>query len=372
MWFGRLRRSSAPNSGANSREITLASSAPKRNEMSVPTLPNTACRAFDALPFKRTMNNMPKRSAPLKPVTAKAALFIKLGQGGEWESGCIRDGTLRLGYHEIPHDLCASSQWAKARNAFPKGSDQGAVTRHINQVRQFYEEPETTLWITFHADRMWWAFSKPGIRQLRDRSKIRKVIDKWRDTDISGMPLIKGRLSGKLLAVQSYQGTICSVAEREYLLHKINGTSEPHVAQAEMALEVLIAALVPIIKGLHPKDLEILTDLIFRQAGWQRTGVAGEVEKDIDLALQSPITEERIGVQVKSKASLSVYRGYQAKFADMRGFSRFYFVTHSADKSLQTALKDASDKSFVFWGPEQLAQQAARNGLAAWLIDKAS
>lgn len=308
----------------------------------------------------------------MKPIEAKEALFIKLGEGGEWESDCIRNGTLRLGYHELPHDLCSSSSWTKVRASFPEGSNQGSVTRHINQVRLFYEAPETTLWITFHSDRLWWGFSNREIIQLSDRSKVRTVIGPWRDADINGVPLIKGRLSGKLLTVQGFQGTICSVAERDYLLHKINGTSEPHVVEAQIALEGLITALVPIIKNLHPKDLETLTDLIFRQAGWQRTGVAGEVEKDIDLDLLSPITQERIGIQVKAKASLSVYRSYQAKFADMRGFSRFYFVTHSPDKSLQASLAGASDNSFVFWGVEQLAQQAARNGLIGWLIDKAS
>jgi hypothetical protein len=308
----------------------------------------------------------------LKPIKAKAALFIKLGHRGEWESTCIRDGTMRLGYNFVPHDLCVSAKWTKAREAFPEGSDQGAVTRHINQVRQFYEEAQTTLWITFHSDRMWWCFSNPKVKQLPDRSKVRAVIGRWRDTDITGSRLVKGRLSGKLLAVQSFQGTICSVGERDYLLHKINGTSEPHVVEAQMALEGLIASVVPIIKNLHPKDLETLTDLIFRQGGWQRTGVAGEVEKDIDLDLLSPITEERIGIQVKSKASLSVYRAYQAKFADMRGFSRFYFVTHSPDQSIEANLALASDNGFVFWGVEQLAQQAVRNGLVGWLIDKAS
>ena len=37
----------------------------------------------------------------------------------------------------------------------------------------------------------------------------------------------------------------------------------------------LVTAMVPIIKRLHPTDLEVLTDLIFRQTGWNRTGVAG-------------------------------------------------------------------------------------------------
>lgn len=308
----------------------------------------------------------------MKPINSKKALFIKLGETGEWERDCIKDGTLRLGYHKVPHDLCLSSDWVNTRSAFPLDADQGSVTRHLNQVRQFYEEPETTLWITFHSDRLWWCFSNQAIIQLPDKSKIRYVTGQWRDTDINVDHLIKGRLSGKLLSVQSFQGTICSVKELEYLLHKINGTSEPHVAVAQLAFEQLVSTLIPIIKNLHPKDLETLTDLIFRQAGWQRTGVAGEVEKDIDLDLMSPITQERIAIQVKSKASAMVYRSYQTKFSDMRGFSRFYFVTHSPDSSLEAISSEVNDGTFVFWDAPQLARQAVRNGLIGWLIDRAS
>jgi len=308
----------------------------------------------------------------LQPIKTKKALFIKLGESGEWEAECIKTGTLRLGYHSLPHDICKSGDWANARNSFPSDADAGSVTRHLNQVQQFYEEPEETLWITFYSDRLWWCFSSPEVTQLPDLSKTRNVAGKWNDCDIEGNPLIKARLSGKLLAVQGFQGTICSVKEQDYLLHKINATSEPHVAEAQTAQENLITALIPIIKNLHPNDLEILTDLIFRQAGWQRTGVAGKTEKDIDLDLLSPITEERIAIQVKSRASVAIYNLYQEKFKDMLGFLRFYFVTHSPDLSLETLASQPNDGKFVFWGPEQLARQAARNGLVDWLIDKAS
>jgi hypothetical protein len=305
-------------------------------------------------------------------VDSAKVLFIKLGESGEWERECISNETLRLGYREIPHDLCLTGDWEKARDAFPPSADPGSVTRHINQVQQFYEEPAETLWITFFSDRLWWCFSIPCIVQLPDGSKTRQVIGRWSDKDIKGTPLLKGRLSGKLLAVQGFQGTICSVKEREYLLHKINGTSEPHIAEAQHAVERLEMAVVPIIRNLHPKDLETLTDLIFRQAGWQRTGVAGEVEKDIDLDLLSPITQERIAIQVKSKASEAAYRSYQAKYSDMRGFSRFYFVTHSPNSALAKISLESNDGSFVFWGAEELARQAVRNGLVGWLLDKAS
>lgn len=308
----------------------------------------------------------------MEKIKATQALFIKLGGNGEWERECIKNGTLRLGYNDVPHDLCLAADWINAKKTFPLHADPGSVTRHLNQVQKFYEESEKTLWITFYSDRLWWCFSQPEVKQLSDKSKTRKVISQWSDTDINKLPLIKGRLSGKLLAVQSFQGTICSVKEIEYLLHKINGTSEPHIADAQLAVENLVTSLIPIIKNLHPKDLETLTDLIFRQAGWQRTGVAGEVEKDIDLDLLSPITQERIAVQVKSKASISIYKNYQSKFLDMRGFSRFYFVTHSPDATLASIPPKDNDGNFVFWGVEQLAQQAVRNGLVGWLIDRAS
>ncbi len=308
----------------------------------------------------------------LEKVIAEKALFIKLGEGGEWESECIAHGALRLGYRSLPHESCLSSSWDEVRKSFPTTSDQGSLTRHINQVQQFYEEPASTLWITFHSDRLWWCFANTKVEQLEDRSRIRDVIGQWSDSDIHGVPLIKGRLSGKLLATQGFQGTICTVKEFGYLLHKINGTTEPHVAEAQAAFEQLALSLIPIIRNLHPKDLETLTDLIFRQAGWQRTGVAGEVEKDIDLDLISPITQERIAIQVKSKASFATFESYQAKFADMRGFKRFYFVTHSPDPKLQSAMPSSNDGAFALWGADQLAQQAVRNGLVGWLLDKAS
>lgn len=306
-----------------------------------------------------------------RTVTAAKALFMKLGENGMWERDCTTNGTLRLDYREIPHEKCINHDWSVAR-AFPPQADPGSVTRHLNQIQQFYEEPADTLWITFYSDRLWWCFAKGGVSPLPDGSRIRYALDGWSDKDVHGNLLLKSNLSGKLLAVQMFQGTICLVREREYLLHRINGTSEPHVAAAQDALDNLVSALIPIIRNLQPKELETLTDLIFSRAGWQRTGVAGEIEKDIDLDLISPITQERFAVQVKSKATESIYRSYQAKFSDMRGFSRFYFVTHSPDAGLTHIAEESNDGAFVFWGVEQLALHAARNGMVGWLLDKAS
>lgn len=277
-----------------------------------------------------------------------------------------------LGYHEVDHELALAGEWEQARRSFPLMTDSGAVTRHIDQVRKFYEEPSTTLWVTFYANCLWWCFAASGVTCNDDLTKTRHCLYGWSRSDIQGQPLVKGRLSGKLLAVQSFQGTICQVREVSYLIHKLNSTNEPRVAAAQAAIVSLVDAIIPIIKNLHPKDFETFVDLIFRQAGWQRTSVAGGVERDIDLDLLSPITQERVAVQVKSKSSLSVFRDYQKRFQDMQGFSRFYFVTHSPDRALATISKESEDGVFITWDATDLASLAVRNGLVGWLVDRAS
>jgi hypothetical protein len=197
------------------------------------------------------------------------------------------------------------------------------------------------------------------------------VIGHWHDSDILNRPLLKVYLSGRLLAVQGFRGTICSVSERSYLLHKLNATIPPGVAAAQASLESLQNNLVPVIQSLDDKDFEILADLIFRGTGWQRTGRVGGVERDTDLDLISQVTGERIAVQVKSRAGVAEYERYREKFSDMRGFTRFYFITHSPTPDLAKE-GAASEDPFVYWGPQEIARLAARNGLVGWLLDKAS
>lgn len=56
----------------------------------------------------------------------------------------------------------------------------------------------------------------------------------------------------------------------------------------------------------------------------------------------------------------------------MRGFKRFYFVTHSPSVGLKKLYDSSNDGAFVVWGAEELAYQCVRNGLVGWLFDKAS
>ncbi|MFW6126339.1 MAG: hypothetical protein ACOC58_04460 [Chloroflexota bacterium] len=306
-----------------------------------------------------------------QPIAPSEAYYIKLGRGGRYEQQCIEvDQTVRLDYRSVPHELCIEADWeAVLEELKPLSGSLGAATRHLNQVRHFYEADETVLWVTFYCGRLYWCFSKPDVELLDDNTKIRPVLGEWRSTDIQGKPLVKSRLSGRLLSVQGFHGAICSVKDFNYLSQRINGQIPKDVEEARTALSELERKLTALIRRLYWRDFEILIDLVFRQAGWQRVSELGMRLKTLDLDLISPITAERYGAQVKSKANLVEFKDYQEKFTDMQGYTRLYFVVHSPTGDLRKA---ETVENVELWLPEDIARWVVKYGLAEWVLDKTS
>jgi hypothetical protein len=303
-------------------------------------------------------------------IKPSSALYIKLGRGGKYEREAIERNHLRLGYREISHELCLQGKWEDVLEELKSVSEfSGVAIRHTNQIRLFYESDDSVLWVTFFGDRLYWCFSKREVTLLPDKWKTRPVIGQWSSVDINGKPLSKSQLSGKLLSMQGFRGTICSVKEFEYLVQKINGHIPKEVEEAQATLLKLERKIEFIIQSLHWKDFEILIDLIFRQAGWQRVSELGKTQKTIDLDLVSPITSERYGVQIKSKANLEEFENYQQQFADMQGYTRLYFVVHTPSRDLARA---KTSEEVELWLSRDIAHWAVKYGLTDWIIDKAS
>lgn len=304
-------------------------------------------------------------------INPSEAVYIKLGSnGGEWVHECIYDKQiLKLGYTEIDHDICLHKEWDKVAEQCARISkDKGAISRHVNQIRKFYEAGEDVLWVTFHANLLWWCFSRPEVTLLSDKTKIRPVIGKWRSEDIKELSLQMNQLNGSLRSMEGFRGTICSVKEFPYLINKINGTIPEEIEETQANLSELEKSLEIIIKNLYWADFEILIDLIFRQAGWQRVSTLGGTQKTIDLDLLSPITEERYAVQVKSQAGLSQFKEYQERFQDMKGYSKVYFVVHTPDSDLKNY--DMEDNAFELIFSDKIARLAIKYGLIEWIMNK--
>jgi hypothetical protein len=317
--------------------------------------------------FLRTLQ--PTLMAKIK---ANKVLFIKLGEGGKYETDCIeKDNTLRLGYIDVNHKLCINQKWDKVHEYFTteENSKTFVATSHTNQIKQFYEEDDRTLWITFYANKLWWCFSKPKISLRADKTKTRAVIGNWSDKDINGNVLFAGNISGKLLKTQGFRGTICTVPEQKYALAKINSEQMKEVVEVEQAMFNLKTKLTFLIQSLQWKDFETLVDLIFRQAGWQRVGDTGKTQKTLDLELFAPVTGERAIVQIKAQSDLQQFLTYQNEFAKMNDYDKFFYVVHTAKINLANYANETETKLYLI---DKVPELTISAGLVEWVIKKTS
>ena len=308
----------------------------------------------------------------MEQINPKGVLYIKLGRGGKWEDEGITTGSLHIGFREASHELCLTGKWSKVQKEWVKsGRTESVATGFTNQMRQFYEANKNVLWVTFFKGALWWCSSDSPVVQLEDKSKMRRTTSAgWSCKDVKGQELLMSRLSGKLLAMQGFRGTICTVREAEYLVNKINGIEPIEVAEADAALLQLQNKVEVVIRSLTWQDFEMLIDLIFRQAGWQRVSVLGGTMRTLDLELISPITNERYGVQVKAKADLPLFEKYKTEsMTDMQGFTQFYFAVHSPAPGLSAADTEMENVKLLL--PADIARLAVQYGLAQWVIDKA-
>ncbi len=308
----------------------------------------------------------------MNKIKANKVLFIKLGQGGEYEKECIEEkNILKLGYIEADHELCLRRKWEAVKSHFESidNTKSFVASSHSNQIKQFYEEDESTLWITFYSNKLWWCFSSPQITQNADKTKSRPVIGKWSDKDINGEVLFAGNISGKLLKTQGFRGTICKVPESKYAIDKINSDQSKEVVEVENAMAHLRLKLMEVIRNLQWKDFETLVDLIFRQSGWQRSGDKGKTQKSIDLELFAPVTGEIAIVQVKSQSDLQEFLNYQEKFVSMGEYDYFFYVVHTAKEDLKAYKNESYIKLYL---DDKVAELTISAGLVEWVIKRTS
>lgn len=316
-----------------------------------------------------------------EPLAAKIAprrvRYIKLGDGGRWEKACIegKPGLLYIGFGTADPErfaLCIAGKWDELRRAFrAEAADKGRATNVTHQVRTFFEDDGTILWITFHAQRLFWATTDatPPTPRPEMKGAVRRVRGGWRSTDVTGQEeLTMDRLSGALTKLAMYRGTSCDVDVADYAVRRINGEKMREVQRAIEDAGALERSVTALMGMLTPKDFELLVDLVFSASGWRRVGVVGKTQKTIDIDLILPSTQERAFVQVKSHADKGVFADYAARFEELGdAYERMFFVYHSG-------LEDppAAQERVSVIGPARLATMVIDAGLVNWLIEKVS
>lgn len=307
---------------------------------------------------------------PIKPAEVR---YIKLGPGNAWFRHCRETGRIALGHAAVPHELAQAGDWEAVSRHLVEvcGRAANKASDFTREIRDFYTLGADCLWITFAEGRLWWAFAALGVDwQGGDGAetgvRYRTLRQNWSDKDIEGNTLDASRLSTKLTCLMAYQQTLCSVAAADYAVRRINGEVEPVVVEAQVLQEQMTAIAVKMIAALHWRDFELLVDLIFGRNGWRRISAIGGTQKDIDLAVEQPITGERAIVQVKSRATAAVLRDSIARFREYPQYERWFFVCHTAPCTLIAPEGENID----LWTGGRLAEMALKAGLFDWLVER--
>ncbi|MBC7929010.1 MAG: hypothetical protein H7Z38_00390 [Rubrivivax sp.] len=286
----------------------------------------------------------------------------------------MEKGIIRIGFgseQSQRFELCQSGQWNDLSESFiDEGKDKGTATRFTNELRLFFEDEDSMLWITFMGERLCWGMIDHTMPALHaDANGVwRPIRDGWQWTDLHGEQLTKDRLSGALTKLTAYRGTSCNVDKNvsSYVIRRINGEKTPEVERALAASKEMKASALGLMKLLEPRDFELLVDLVFTTSGWQRVSSVGGTRKTLDLDLILPSTGERAFVQVKSKTTSDELADYVAKIED-GPYDRMFYVFHSGKAEMEK-----KDQRVTIIGPEQLADLVMEAGLVSWLIRKVS
>ena len=316
-------------------------------------------------------------------IEIKRICFIKLGSRKDnIEINCLNEGKMVLGYRGINHFenyAFLNIDFLKQEIIEKYKSDIGAATRHAKQIMTFYDNNDTTLWITFSQRKVWWGFADYSKKPYKDENGFtyRTMLDGWKCTDINGRLLTFENVSGALLKTQGFQGTICDISQKdsfpieEYTRRLINGEKLEEVKQAEINKKNIEKSMADLLKMLHPKDFEYIVDLIFQYSGWKKLTPGAGVEKDLDLDLLMLLTNERAFVQIKSQTSNLQYNEYKEIFKKHElDYDRFYYVYHTWEN--KNVDYNTEDKKINFLDINKLSELIVELGLITILMKKVS
>lgn len=215
---------------------------------------------------------------------------------------------------------------------------------------------------------MRWCRLANGLILEDEISKYRKTSGEWRSQDIYGRELLICNIPGSISKIQGFRGTVCTIKEKEDFKRLINDIPSDAYKGIFNAQNTLIAQVESGLRLLHWKDFETLVDLMFREAGWQRISVLGEIMKYVDMELLEPVTNELYQVQVKSAANLNDFQQYAERFTH-GVYRKLYFVVHSPEPNLEVYQgEQQNDVELIL--PNKLAELVVDMGLTKWLLNK--
>lgn len=301
----------------------------------------------------------------------KRAYYLKLGESGAYETE-LNDGIkARIGWKNIDIADIITNNWNRIfsdiKKDFQDRSKNTGWTNDYNALKTFCEITENDVVITFANSKLYWCKLSNEPIQKDNISKFRNTQLKWSSQNIFGKELYINEISGKITKTIGFKATLCNIDEIETLKRIINGERNPIVIEIENKKNEIIHLLLEALSNLHWKDFEILTDLIFRQSGWQRISMLGESMKYADLELEDPITKDKYQVQVKASAGINEFEEYAKNFINSN-FRKLFFVVFQPKNELIN-YKHNYENIQILTGIE-LCKMIIDLGLMNWVLNR--
>lgn len=298
--------------------------------------------------------------------------YVKNGGGGRWWKAARASNQVHLGWSRVPQELLRSAD-LEGINALDQsvfGAGQGEATRDRNALLTLIDRPSRHIWITFQDGFLWWCLVKDEVEtnpagESREHGHFWLTCARpWSNLSIGGRPLATADLPGTATTTAGYQATVCEPTGWATILRIISDEPDADVASAAEARKAYEAAIQTLVARLHPKDFEVLIDLIFARTGWARVAKLGGATEGTDMEVENVTSGEIAFVQVKSSAGQRVLDDYVVRFSARRErYARMIFAVHTPKGTLRLP----AELPVQIWNGERIAELVVALGLGEWL-----
>lgn len=142
---------------------------------------------------------------------------VYLGKGGKFFDECLRNGILKLDYHNVPDGICSLGDWDAVWRHYTQDEkrSKAAATHHKWILKQYYESDQNDIWITHRGDSFWWCRADKEVTLNGDNTRYRKVIGGWNHTDNMGNPIFRTDIGNKSILDHRFRWTIHQYPDEE-------------------------------------------------------------------------------------------------------------------------------------------------------------
>jgi hypothetical protein len=327
---------------------------------------------------RRWGRNLAPPKDEILPVLPDSVRYVKNGKNGQWWQQAKDSKRIYAAWNDVTADNIRCRDYLnieqQVRAGFNAQGKKNGATQDFNALRSLLDRPSQHVWITFEDGFLWWCTVKDDItiNPCSDRqvagSQFWLACDKpWSNLSFSDRFLAVSNLPGTVTMTRRYPGTVSTPTAWKECLRVIRGIADPDVLAAEKARREYQQSVSKLVARLHPKDFELLVDLILGRSGWARVASLGGATEGVDVEVENLALGEIAFVQVKSTATQKMLDDYFARFKNRRDhYDRMIFVVHTTPNELIRP----SDKSILIWTNPEISRLVVKLGLGEWVANR--